>query len=117
MNGLEVLQQAKNFWDLSHAVGGATIKNESGKRYVLLQGTTGSSIIDIASGDTWDDLLVGFAGNIAQAFLLAPLGVTGLFIESSWIISKASGISETASLGDVLKDYYKYIKRDIKEQK
>ncbi|MBP1680712.1 MAG: hypothetical protein H6Q35_1051 [Proteobacteria bacterium] len=91
MNALEILQQAKNVWDLLHTVGGGAIKNEAGEKYIFVQGVTGGAIIDVAGGDSWDEILVGITGDVVQAIAMSPFGVAGVVVESSWIIAKKKG--------------------------
>ena len=116
MIALDYLQQAKNVWDLLHTVGGGTIKNGAGEKYVFVQGATGGVIVDVAGGDTWDEILVGITGDVVQAIVAAPFGVAGVVVESSWIIAKGAGASNSSSLGDIIKDYYKTIKTDVASQ-
>ncbi|MFK5937960.1 MAG: hypothetical protein QM497_06120, partial [Sulfurimonas sp.] len=113
MSAIEVLQQAKNLWDLLHTAGGSAVKNEAGEKYIFVQGATGGAIIDVAGGDSWDEILVGITGDVVQAIVMVPFGVAGVVVEASWIVAKGTGSSSSASLGDLLKDYYKDIKSDI----
>jgi hypothetical protein len=116
MDALEILGNAKNVWDLLHTAGGTAVKNEAGEKYVFVQGATGGTIVDVASGDSWDEILVGITGDIIQTVIFGPFGKAGTVIEAAWIVGKGTGATNSSSLGDVVKDYYKTIKADIATQ-
>ena len=49
MNPIEVLQQAKNIWNLAHTVGGGAMKNKAGGTYMAIQGAIGTTLMSVAA--------------------------------------------------------------------
>jgi hypothetical protein len=109
MDALEILGIAKNVWSAAHEIGAKLAeKSPAGKAYLLVQGTTGGTIVDTANGDTWDEQLFGFGGDIAGAFVAS-------FIPGGWAVNVGL-IASGNSAGDKVKAYYKYIKTDVATQ-
>lgn len=105
MDALEILDEAKNYWNAIHAAGGELLENSVGKKYLFLQGLAGGAIVDTANGDSIDEQLVALTVDIAGGFLFTFGGPIGKTMEVSLI---ATGNSP----GDYAKAYYKLIKSD-----
>jgi hypothetical protein len=106
MDALEILGIAKNIWAAAHEIGGKYAeKTPVGKAYLLVQGTVGGAIVDTANGDSLDEQLVGFGGDVVGGFAAS-------FIPGGWVVNVGL-IATGNSVGDNLKSYYKSIKSDI----
>ena len=109
MDALEILENAKNIWAAAHEIGAKLAeKSTAGKVYLLVQGSAGGAIVDTASGDSLDEQLVSFGGDVVGGFAAS-------FIPGGWVVNVGL-IATGNSVGDKLKAYYKTIKSDIVTQ-
>lgn len=106
---LEVLNYAKNVWNAAHEIAKNSKifeKSTPGKALLFVQSTTGSTIVNTASGDTWDEQLAELAGDTIQGIFLCG------FSKGRGAILHISLILSGESLGSQLKKLIKYVKAE-----
>jgi VCBS repeat-containing protein len=101
---LENLDEYKNYWNAIHiAADKMSEKLVAGRVYLFVQSTAGGVIVDTAGGDSWDEQLVGIAGDVIGGIIFSPTVNIALTISGN-------------SVGDNVKSYYQDIKADVQSE-
>lgn len=80
------LDNAQEIWNIAHTIAGAFAqKNIAGQTYLLIEGATGSAIIDTARGDSANEQLIATTADIIAGAIAVRFWCLGRNICNGWI--------------------------------
>ncbi|MDD4950739.1 hypothetical protein [Sulfuricurvum sp.] len=117
MTPVEILEAGIKIWDKAHDKGAEKIGNTAGEYYVLVQKSGGDIILESVKNsytneDSLDEIIVGVVGDAIQDAFLIAFPPSSALIQVGLVTLEANDIT----LGNLLKDAYKYIKSDVATQ-